>query len=96
MRCSKSASDCLLCVRQADRDEHVQPQPQRLGVGQRHIAVDDAAGFQRLHARQAGRGRQVHAARELHVRQRAVALQFVQDAQVDGVELHEMPSPDLF
>ncbi|MCY1219851.1 hypothetical protein D9M72_318420 [compost metagenome] len=82
----------LLALRgQADRDEHVEPQAQRLGVRQRHITVDHAAGLQHLHARQAGRGRQVHAARQFDVRQGAVALQLVENAQVDGVEFHEIP-----
>ena len=51
---------------------------------------DHARVFERLHACEAGRRRKVHAAGELHVGKRAVALEFVQDAQVDRVELHEM------
>jgi hypothetical protein len=33
---------------------------------------------------------------QLHIGERAIALQLVQDAQVEGVELHEMPQIECF
>ena len=67
------------------------PQAQGVGGGQRDVALEADGSFQGLEARQAGRGRQMHATRELHVGQRAVALQLVQDAQIYRVKLHNRP-----
>ena len=63
---------------QADGDEHVQPQAQRLRLGERHIALDHAARLQRLDPVQAGRRRQMHAPGQLHIGQRTVFLQLRQ------------------
>ncbi|MNT56414.1 hypothetical protein D3C72_1937090 [compost metagenome] len=73
---------------QADADEHVQSQPQCGGVGQRYITGDDTLGLQCLHACQAGRRREMHTPGQLHVGERAIGLQFGQDAQIGGVKLH--------
>ena len=83
----------LLALRlQADVDEHIEPQAQRRRIGQRHIAGNHARRLQRLHPRQAGRGRQMHAARQLHVGERAIGLQLGQNAQIGCVKLHAVIS----
>jgi hypothetical protein len=73
---------------QADRDEDVQVQAEALRVEQRDVLADQSAGLQRLHAREAGRGRQADTARQFDIGQAGVGLQFAQDAQVGGVEVH--------
>ncbi|MCY1548288.1 hypothetical protein D9M68_843900 [compost metagenome] len=70
---------------QADGDENVEPQPQSLGVGQGHIALDHAFVFQRLHPYQAGRWRKVHPPRQLHVAERSVFLQLGQYADINRI-----------
>ncbi len=62
--------------------------PDRLGVEQRHVLRDHPRFLELLDAAQAGRGRQVHLLRQLHVGQATVALQDLQDGPVYRIELH--------
>ena len=57
-------------------------------IGAQYELVDDAAGLQGLHAREARRWRQVHTLGQLHVGERTVLLQLSQDSQVHRVQLH--------
>ena len=54
------------------------------------LVIDLGCVLLPLDPRQAVGGREVHAPGELHVGQRAVGLQLGEDAEVDGVELHDV------
>ena len=65
-----------------------QPWPSRGAVGQdRDLALDQPGLAQALHAPQAGGRRDVHALGERLVALGGVALQRVEQAQVDGIEV---------
>src|SRR5262245_66109690 len=57
-----------------------------LFVEQRTIPLDETRLLQRADATQAGRCRDADPARQLHVGDAAVLLQFLEDLAVDGVE----------
>ena len=59
------------------------------------IALDEAGLLQGAHAPQAGRRRDAHALRQLHVGHPPVSLQVGQDLAVDEVELHALHGNNL-
>ena len=66
--------------------EHGDLVAEQLLVEQRPVALDEAGLLQRPHPAQAGRRRNADPARQLHIGDAAVLLQFLQDFPVDGVE----------
>ena len=77
----------VLLAGQPDKDKAGDLKAQRLAVQVGMIALDEAGLFQRAHAAQAGRRGDLGAARQFHIGDAAIGLQFGQDAQVDGVQL---------
>ena len=69
-----------------DLDDRRQPMAQRLGREQRNAALDDAGFDERLDAAQAGGGRGVDLLREGLVGERGVALEVVEDLEIDRVD----------
>jgi len=61
-------------------------QAELLGVEQGDVLADQAAGLHGLHPRQAGRGREVHAARQLHIGEAGIALKLVQYLYIDEIQ----------
>ncbi len=84
---SNTSSAALRCLSSEILDEDVDLQAQLARVQQRDAAVDQAFGFEPPDPGQAGRGRQVDAGRQLDVGQARVALQFVQDTDVSGIQV---------
>jgi hypothetical protein len=58
----------------------------RGGVDQRHVALHDAGVFERLHAAQTRRRREVDALRQFKIRQARVLLQLIQDGPVNRIK----------
>src|SRR3569623_2329829 len=73
--------------------EHRDGETERLGIEQAAIAGDVALILQRPDATQAGWLRDADALGQFHIRDPAILLEFVQDLEVDGVELFGHGSP---
>ncbi|KAI1690636.1 hemolysin-III related domain-containing protein [Ditylenchus destructor] len=96
LRCAPSGWRCRPGIPRAagaglvQRHVHdgLQFEPQPLGVEHGAVAPDQPAFLQRPHPPQAGRRRQRHLLGQVLVAELAVLLQAVEDAVVDGVQLH--------
>lgn len=73
-------------VLEADHAEGDEVVAERGSVQHRRVALDDARLLQLAHAAKAGRGGNAGPGGQLHIGHPAIGLQFLQDADVDGVE----------
>ena len=71
---------------QCDLNEHADREADLERVEKRHVFADVATGLKFAHAREAGRGRQMHRFGEFDVGYARVTLQAVKDVPVGGVE----------